>query len=80
MIACDLCVYLGKDRECTLGLKTPTGMRCREFYPGIERFCSNPDDFVGSKQVLEMATFFGVKGAELKKVKLMATREESVRV
>jgi hypothetical protein len=52
-------------------------MRCREFCPGIERFCSDPNDFVNSRQVLQMATFFGVKGSELKKVKLMAAREEA---
>jgi len=51
-------------------------MRCREFSPGIERFCANPKDFVNSGQLLQMATFFGIKGSELKKVKVMAKRHE----
>ncbi len=54
-------------------------MSCREFGPGIERFCSDPKDFVNSGQIVQMATFFGMKGTELKKVKLMAAREESAR-
>jgi hypothetical protein len=29
---------------------------------------------------MQMATFFGFKGAEIKKVKLMAEREESIRL
>jgi hypothetical protein len=79
MIACDLCVYRVQEGECSLGLKIPKGMSCREFGPGIDRFCSNPTDFVNSSQIVQMATFFGMKGAELKKVKLMASREESAR-
>ncbi len=54
-------------------------MSCREFGPGIERFCADPKDFVNSGQIVQMATFFGMKGTELKKVKLMAAREESAR-
>jgi hypothetical protein len=54
-------------------------MTCREFGPTLERFCSDPKDFVSPRQIVEMATFFGFKGVELKKVKLMATREESSR-
>ena len=52
----------------------PTTMRCREFTPGIEKFCANPADFVGPNQIVEMAKFFGVKSAELKKVRIMAER------
>jgi len=49
-------------------------MSCREFEPGIEKFCSNPADFVGTSQILQMATYFGIKGSELKKITLMAER------
>jgi hypothetical protein len=54
-------------------------MSCREFGPSLERFCSDPKDFVNPRQIIQMATFFGVKGTELKKIKLMADREESTR-
>lgn len=54
-------------------------MGCREFDPDMERFCSNPNDFVSPGQIVQMATFFGMKGRELKKVKLMAAREETLR-
>jgi hypothetical protein len=65
------------DGKCGLGLKIPKGMGCREFDPGIEKFCADPKDFVSPRQIIEMATFFGFKGIELKKVKLMAARQES---
>jgi hypothetical protein len=54
-------------------------MGCRVFDPSIERFCSDPKDFVGPAQIVQMATYFGFKGSELKKVNLMAAREESTR-
>jgi hypothetical protein len=54
-------------------------MTCREFDPSLEKFCADPKDFVSPRQLVQMATYFGVKGPELKKVKLMAAREESVR-
>jgi hypothetical protein len=47
-------------------------MRCREFHPGIEKFCANPADFVSPHQIVEMARFFGLNGTELKKVKIVA--------
>jgi hypothetical protein len=53
-------------------------MSCREFEPGIERFCANPQDFVSSRQIIEMAIHFGMKGVELKKVKLMTARAEVI--
>jgi hypothetical protein len=80
MIVCEFCLHSGQDGKCKLGLNIPRGMSCREFGPGIERFCSNPKDFVSSNQIIEMATFFGIKGMELKKVKVMAAREESNRL
>ena len=80
MIVCELCLHYQQDGECRLGLKIPKGMSCRDFGPGIEKFCSDPKDFVSSNQIVEMATFFGMKGTELKKVKLMASRAETARL
>ena len=80
MIACDFCLNRGTNAECMLGIDRPARMSCREFVPGLDSFCANPNDFVNSKQIVQMATFFGIKGPELKKVKLMAAREEVVRL
>ena len=55
-------------------------MTCREFGPTLEKFCSDPKDFVDPKQIVQMATYFGIKGPELKKIKVMAAREESIRL
>jgi len=55
-------------------------MTCREFDPALEKFCSDRKDFVDPKQIVQMATFFGIKGPELKKVKRMATQEETSRL
>jgi hypothetical protein len=79
LIVCDFCSQYQQDGGCRLGLKTPKGMSCREFDPSIERFCSDPKDFVSPAQIVQMATFFGFKSSELKKIKLMAAREESER-
>jgi hypothetical protein len=49
-------------------------MKCREFAPGIERFCEKPTDFVSPNQIVEMARFFGIERTELKKVKIIAER------
>jgi len=76
---CEFCVEY-KQGNCGLGLDPPKGMSCREFGPGLEKFCSDPDDFVNSRQIIQMATFFGIKRTELKKVRLMAVREESARL
>ena len=54
-------------------------MSCRDLEPALEKFCSDPKDFVSPAQIVQMATFFGMKGRELKKVNLMAAREESAR-
>jgi len=77
---CELCLLYERDGNCRIGLKIPKGMSCREFVPGITKFCSNPSDFENSKQVVQMATYFGMKGPELKKVQIMAAREERDRV
>lgn len=79
MIVCDFCRQYQQDGRCHLGLNIPKAMGCREFDPTIERFCSDPEDFVSASQINQMATFFGFKGRELKKVALMAAREERAR-
>ncbi len=76
MIICDFCKYYRPDGECQLGLKIPKAMGCHAFEPALEKFCSDPKDFVGPAQIVQMAVFFGMKGTELKKVKLMGAREE----
>ena len=80
MIVCNFCSHYQQGGECELGLKIPKGMSCRDFGPGLESFCSNPNDFVSPNQIIQMATFFGMKGTELKKVKVMAAREVSARL
>lgn len=79
-MVCEFCLKYQRNGECGLGLKIPKGMSCREFSPGIEKFCSNPKDFVSPGQIIQMATYFGMKGAELKKIKLMAEGEEAARL
>lgn len=74
MTICDFCSQFREDGQCELGLKTPRKMTCREFAPGVEKFCSNPSDFVSPDQIVQMAVYFGIKGIELKKVKLTAER------
>ena len=60
-------------------MNIPKGMGCREFDPSMERFCSDPKDFVSLTQIVQMATFFGLKGRELKRVSLMVAREDGMR-
>jgi hypothetical protein len=79
LIVCDFCKHRRQDGECHLGLKIPKAMGCREFAPSLEGFCSESKDFVDRAQIVQMATFFGMRGSELKKVKLMASLEESSR-
>jgi len=79
MIVCEFCLNYTSEGDCLLGLKIPKGMICREFGPGIEQFCSDPKDFVSLSQIIQMATFFGFRKTELKKVRSMAEREESSR-
>ena len=79
MIICEFCLQYRRNGQCAFGLNIPRGMSCREFDPGVERFCANPNDFVGSAQIIQMATYFGMKGTELKKVKLIAAREATAR-
>jgi hypothetical protein len=74
MLICEFCVQYLPSGECGLGLRIPKRMSCREFEPGIEKFCSNPSDFVNTGQILQMANYFGIKGTELKKITVMAER------
>jgi hypothetical protein len=80
MIVCDFCSLYRQDGKCELGLRIPKGMGCHSFGPVLANFCADPKDFVNPNQIIQMAAFFGMKGAELKKVKLMAAREESSRL
>ena len=52
-------------------------MTCREFGPALDKFCSDRKDFVDPRQIMQMATYFGIKGPELKKVKKMAASEQN---
>jgi hypothetical protein len=79
MIICEFCLRYEPGGKCGLGLTIPKRMGCHEFDPGVEKFCADPSDFVSSRQIVEMATYFGIKGMELKKVKAMTAREESNR-
>jgi hypothetical protein len=80
MIVCEFCVHYQASGECGLGLKIPKSMTCREFGPALEKFCSDPKDFVDPNQLVQMASYFGIKGPELKKVKQMAAQEETTRL
>jgi hypothetical protein len=77
---CEFCLQFQPDGTCRLGLPIPKSMTCREYGPTLENFCSDPKDFVNPKQIVQMATFFGIKGPELKKIKVMAAREENARL
>lgn len=79
MIICEFCRQYRQNGDCNLGLRIPKGMRCHEFDPSVEKFCANPADFKGADQLVQMATFFGMKGLELKKTRQVATREEDLR-
>ena len=79
MIICEFCLQYQQDGRCGFGLNLPKRMGCREFDPGIEKFCADPSDFTGAHQIVQMATFFGIKGMELKKIKAIAAREERAR-
>ena len=74
MIICDFCVHHSQQGVCRIGLNIPKTMKCREFAPGIEKFCAKPTDFVSPNQIVEMATYFGLGRTELKKVRIIAER------
>jgi len=77
MAICEFCLNYTKDEKCTVGLDVRKGMTCREFRPGMEKFCADPKDFVNGNQIVEMAMYFGLGRTELKKVKIMVAREEN---
>ena len=80
MKVCEFCLHYQPDEQCGLGLKIPKTMSCREFGPGINKFFAKPSDYVSPNQIIQMAMYFGIKGSELRKVKLMAAKEESTRL
>jgi len=75
MIVCEFCLHYSPADTCKIDLKIPKGMSCREFSPVLEKFCADPKDFVSPKQIIEMATYFGLQKTELKKVMTMAERK-----
>jgi hypothetical protein len=68
MTLCEFCVLRQADGLCASGRTIPKKMRCADFTPGIERFCSTPADYAGPEQLKQMALFFGFAGKELKLV------------
>jgi hypothetical protein len=51
-------------------------MSCRDFKPGIEKFCADPKDFVSENQIVQMSTFFGFQRNRIeRKIKAMAATE-----
>jgi hypothetical protein len=72
MTLCEFCVLQQADGRCSYGRLTPKKMRCVDFTPGIERFCSTPADYTGREQLKQMALFFGIAGRELEKVLTMS--------
>jgi hypothetical protein len=68
MTLCEFCVLQQADGLCSKGHKTPKKMKCVDFTPGIERFCSTPEDYKGRDQLKQMALFFGIAGRELERV------------
>jgi hypothetical protein len=83
MTICQFCLHQSQDGACRLGLNIPKTMKCREFAPGMEKFCDKPDDFVDANQIVQMAKFFGLERTELKKVQMIAERratDESCKV
>ncbi|HUK92054.1 MAG TPA: hypothetical protein VLZ81_16760 [Blastocatellia bacterium] len=77
MAICEFCSQFTDQGKCYLGLNLPKSMSCSMFEPGIEKFCSKPGEFANAGQIIQMATYFGIKGRELKKVRAMAAIEET---
>jgi hypothetical protein len=73
MTICEFCLHFSNG-SCGVGMNLPKTMRCREFSPGVEKFFADPADFVSPNQMVEMARFFGIDKAELKKVRIIAER------
>jgi hypothetical protein len=79
MTICEFCIHYRAEGTCEFGLNLPKRMGCRDFEPGLDKFCGNPNDFVSAHQLVQMAAYFGIKGMEMKKVKQMAAQEEQRR-
>jgi hypothetical protein len=77
MIVGQFCLHYTQDGKCQLGPNIPKRMTCREFGPGIRKFCADPKDFVNQNQIVQMAAFFGFQRMELKKIRLRAAGEEN---
>ena len=73
MTICEFCLHF-QEGVCGVGLNIPKSMRCRQFSPGIEKFCAEPADFVSPNQIVEMARYFGIDKAELKRVRTIAEK------
>ena len=73
MTICEFCLHYSNG-SCAVGLNLPKTMRCREFAPGLEKFCADPADFVSPNQIVAMAKHFGIDKTELKKVQIIAKR------
>src|SRR4029453_12441022 len=67
----EFCVLQQADGSCGRGRPTPKKMKCVDFAPGIERFCSTPADYAGQEQLKQMSLFFGLAGKELKRILAM---------
>ena len=83
MIICDFCLLRSQEGKCHVGFNIPKTMKCREFTPGMEKFCAKPTDFVSPNQIIDMARFFGLEKGELKKVRIIAEKrvaDESCKV
>ena len=77
MTLCEFCVLQQADGRCSKGHRTPKKMKCVDFSPGIERFCSTPADYSGLEQLKQMASFFGLAGKELERVMMMNEARET---
>jgi hypothetical protein len=75
MIVCEFCLHYSPAGTCRIDLKIPKGMSCREFSPVLQKFCADPRDFASARQIIEMATYFGLQKTELKKVIKMTDRK-----
>ncbi len=79
MTICQFCLQQSQNGACRLGLNILKTMKCREFAPGMEKFCAKPQDFVDVDQIVQMAKFFGLERTELKKVQMIAERRATDR-
>ncbi len=75
MTLCEFCVLQQPDNTCSRGHSIPKKMRCVDFTPGIERFCSTQTDYTGREQLNQMALYFGLAGKELKRVLAMCEKQ-----